>query len=65
MELQIGQAITLSHNGSKILGSELISYSQVRVEAIGTDWVVVRNDMGDAYAGTFRLSDNKYEKLTS
>jgi hypothetical protein len=60
----IGCVIEVGHNGSKMLGDEYVSYSDVRVEAIGIDWVVVRTEHGKSLSATFAdaMTYNEIEK---
>ncbi len=53
MQLLPGDVIKLGWNGAKHLGDETVAYEQVRVEAAGADWVVVRTERGEALAATF------------
>jgi hypothetical protein len=48
----VGQAIYLGWNGSKYF-NEHLAYSEVRVEATGADWVVIRDTDGRASAAAF------------
>tara|TARA_R110000744_G_C19357750_1_gene561058 strand:+ start:2503 stop:2718 length:216 start_codon:yes stop_codon:yes gene_type:complete len=53
MQLLPGEVIKLGWNGAKLLGDENLAYEQVRVEAAGADWVVVRSEAGKSRAATF------------
>ena len=44
--LRVGGVIPVGHNGSKSLGDEYLSYTDVRIEAIGSDWIIVRTYEG-------------------
>lgn len=44
--LRVGSVIPVGHNGSKSLGDEYLSYTNVRIEAIGSDWLIVRTCEG-------------------
>ena len=48
----IGQEITLGWNGAKYFDS-MLSSSTVRVEAVGIDWIVIRDAEGRAWASGF------------
>ena len=50
--LLVGQTIDLGWNGAKYF-DEMLGYSEVRVEAVGVDWIVVRTSSGKAYATGF------------
>ena len=49
----IGLLFILGHNGAKQLGSQYGAYNEVRIEAVGIDWIVVRDESGAAAVGTF------------
>lgn len=53
MQLLPGDVIKLGWNGAKHLGDESLAYEQVRVEAAGADWVVIRTESGESMAATF------------
>jgi hypothetical protein len=53
MQLLPGDVIKLGWNGAKHLGDESLAYEQVRVEAAGADWVVIRTESGESRAATF------------
>ena len=46
---------------SKVLDSS--AYNDMRVEAIGADWVVLRSDNGASYAATFDSREDLDEFL--
>ncbi len=53
MQILPGEVIKLGWNGAKLLGDENLAYGQVRVEAVGADWIVVRSEAGESRAATF------------
>lgn len=50
--IQVGQTIELGWNGAKYF-NEILAYSEVRVEAVGIDWIVVRDSNGRPWATGF------------
>ena len=50
-QLAIGQLLDLDWNAAKEFGEE--DYFEVRVEAVGVDWLVVRKSCGEALSVTF------------
>tara|TARA_B110000211_G_scaffold173288_1_gene195749 strand:- start:2147 stop:2371 length:225 start_codon:yes stop_codon:yes gene_type:complete len=62
--LRVGNTIFVGHNGAKLFGDELISYSSVRIEAVGADWLVVRTKSGKARSATFEgvLTDREIQE---
>lgn len=60
--IHIGQLITLGWNGSKYF-TEYAAYSDVRVEAIGIDWIVVRDSNGRAHAAAFPQGEGHAKML--
>lgn len=61
--LQIGQTIELGWNGAKYLGDSFLSHSEVRVEAVGIDWIVVRDNAGRPWSATFEQGDDFKKEL--
>ena len=53
----IGYQFKLGWNGAKQLGDTAKAYQEVRIEAVGTDWMVIRTEEGTAltedWAGGF------------
>ena len=60
--IQVGQTIDLGWNGAKYF-DEMLGYSEVRVEAVGVDWIVVRTPTGKAYATGFTPGANIKQEL--
>lgn len=52
MNIHVGQTIELGWNGAKYF-DEILAYSEVRVEAVGIDWVVIRDRNGRSWATGF------------
>lgn len=50
--LLVGQKIRLGWNGAKYF-TESIAYEEVRVEAVGIDWIVIRDQNDNAHATGF------------
>lgn len=48
-----GCEIGIGWNGAKALGDTALAYGTVRVEAVGADWIIVRDGSGLPYAATF------------
>lgn len=61
--MQIGQTFSAEWNAAKTLGCTSMAYTEMRVEAVGFDWVVVRDADGDAHAATFHTEAEKQEFL--
>ena len=59
--IQIGQTIELGWNGAKYF-NEILAYSEVRVEAVGIDWIVVRDSNGRPWATGF-LPDEGHDAM--
>lgn len=51
-DVMVGQTIEVGWNGSKLLGDEYIAYSDMRIEAFGQGWVVLRDSLGRCYSYT-------------
>tara|TARA_R110000787_G_scaffold125910_2_gene237079 strand:+ start:1135 stop:1356 length:222 start_codon:yes stop_codon:yes gene_type:complete len=49
----IGYQFTLSWYGAKLCSEESVAGEQVRIEAIGSDWIIVRTEEGDVLANTY------------
>lgn len=54
--IMVGQIVAIGWNGAKRFGNENLAYSEARVEAVGTDWIVIRDEQGRAHAATFPAS---------
>lgn len=63
--MNIGEIVYLGWNGAKRLCDNSVAYSDVWVEAVGVDWVVVRDETGVAHAATFCQGEDMREVLTS
>ena len=53
--MKTGETLSVGWNGAKLLGSEFLAHETVRVEAIGVDWVVVRDRDGQAFSAVWVL----------
>ena len=50
----IGYQFTLGWNGAKICDyNTQAAYKEVRIEAIGSDWIIIRTEEGDVLANTY------------
>lgn len=61
MTIEVGQTIKLGWNGSKYF-NEILAYESVRVEAVGIDWIAVRDSNGRPWAAGF-LPDEGHESM--
>lgn len=59
--IYVGQCIKLGWNGAKYF-NEILAYEDVRVEAVGVDWVVVRDSNGRPWATGF-LKDEGHASM--
>lgn len=60
INLKVGQLVHVGCNAAKYLDGDLIAFENVRVEAVGYDWLVVRDNLGRPYTASF--TDQKYVK---
>ena len=56
----IGYQFTLSWKGAWLCSEEGVAGEQVRIEAIGSDWIILRTEDGDVLANTYPLSSYTY-----
>lgn len=53
INLKVGQPVHVGWNAAKCFNGDIIAYENVRVEAVGYDWLVVRDNRGIPYTAAF------------